>query len=82
MPKEAARIWLKVTGVRVERLQDIEPEEAVREGVKEIFPPLALDEFREIWESTVKKTDIAIYGWEANPWTWVISFERCEKPCE
>lgn len=82
MPKEAARIWLKVTDVRVERLQDIEPEEAVREGTKEIFPPLALDEFREIWESTVKKTDIAIYGWEANPRTWVISFERCEKPCE
>lgn len=80
MPKEAARIWLKVTDVRVERLQDITPEEAVREGAKETFPPLAIDEFRDIWESTIRKTDISQYGWDANPWVWVIEFERCEKP--
>lgn len=80
MPKAAARIWLKVTDVRVERLQDITPEESVREGTKEIFPPLALDEFREIWESTIRKPDTAQYGWPANPWVWVIEFERCEKP--
>lgn len=80
MPKAAARIWLKVTDVRVERLQDITPEEAVREGAKETFPPLALDEFREIWESTIRKPDTAQYGWDANPWIWVIDYERCERP--
>jgi len=82
MPKEAARIWLKVTNVRAERLQDITGDQAVMEGTKEKFPPLAQDEFRSIWDSTIKKTDIDRYGWESNPWVWVIEFERCEKPQE
>ena len=79
MPKEAARIWLKVTNVRVERVQDITGDQAVMEGTKEKFPPLAQDEFRGIWDSTVKKADIDRYGWKGNPWVWVIEFERCEK---
>lgn len=78
MPKEAARIFLKVKGVHMERLQEITPEQAVCEGTKEIFPPLAVDEFRDIWNSTIKKTVIHLYGWEANPWVWVIEFERIE----
>ena len=82
MPKEAARIWLKVTNVRVERLQDITPDDATKEGTKETFPPLARDEFRDIWNSTLKKSDLDRYGWEASPWVWVIEFERCEKPEE
>jgi hypothetical protein len=68
MPKEAARIWLKVTNVRVERVQDITGDQAVMEGTKEKFPPLAQDEFRGIWDSTVKKADIDRYGWKGNPW--------------
>ena len=80
MPKEAARIWLKVTDVRAEQLQEITPENAVKEGTKEIFPPLAVDEFRDIWNSTIKKSDLERYDWNANPWVWVIEFERCEKP--
>lgn len=79
MPKEAARIFLKVTDVGVEQLQDITSEQAVREGTKEQFPPLAVDEFRDIWNSTIKKSDLKLYGWDANPWVWVIEFERCEK---
>jgi len=82
MPKEAARIWLKVTNVHVERLQDITGDQAVMEGTKEKFPPLAQDEFMGIWDSTIKKVDIDRYGWKANPWVWVIEFERCEKPQE
>nr|WP_288830380.1 hypothetical protein [uncultured Clostridium sp.] len=82
MPKEAARTWLNVTNVRVERLQDITGDQAVMEGTKEKFPPLAQDEFMGIWDSTIKKTDIDRYGWESNPWVWVIEFERCEKPQE
>lgn len=80
MPKESARIWLKVKDVRVERLQEMTPDDAVREGTKETFPPLAVDEFRDIWNSTIKKSDLDRYGWDSNPYVWVIEFERCEKP--
>lgn len=80
MPKAAARIFLKVKEVRAERLYDITPVQAVREGTKEEFPLLAIDEFRDIWNSTVKQSDIGVYGWDANPWVWAIEFEMCEKP--
>lgn len=75
MPKEAARIWLKVTDVRVEQLQDIDTEDDrnyVAEGAMDRHS------FIQIWDSTVKDRDK--YGWYANPWVWVIEFERCEKP--
>lgn len=92
MPKEAARIWLKVTNVRVERLQEITVDGCHREGInietsavtdgetlnrKHDF---SLEKFETLWDSTVKKSDIDRYGWDANPWVWVIEFEMCEKP--
>lgn len=92
MPKEAARIWLRVTDVRVERLQEITVDGCHREGInietsavtdgetlnrKHDF---SLEKFETLWDSTVKKSDIDRYGWDANPWVWVIEFERCEKP--
>lgn len=92
MPKEAARIWLKVTDVRVERLQEITVDGCHREGInietsavtdgetlnrKHDF---SLEKFETLWDSTVKKSDLDRYGWDANPWVWVIEFERCEKP--
>ena len=88
MPKEAARIWLKVTDVRVERLQDITEDGAKEEGanfkngknvgLEEKMRRTAIERFAEIWNSTIKKTDIDRYGWDANPWVWVIEFERCK----
>lgn len=98
MPKEAARIWLKVTDVRVERLQEITPKDAENEGVGNLFYEdigyseknygtevdpeygIAKEQFAWLWESTIKKSDINCYGWDANPYVWVIEFERCEKP--
>lgn len=78
MPKEAARIWLKVTDVRVERLQDMTDDDAEAEGCFD-YTSTALG-FFYVWDSTIKKSDIDRYGWDANPWVWVIEFERCEKP--
>ena len=90
MPKEAARIWLKVTNMRVERLQDITEDGAEAEGAIDnrgfIHSPedeydriyTAREHFIGIWDRTIKKSDLDIYGWDANPWVWVIEFERCE----
>ena len=85
MPKEAARIWLNVTDVRVERLQEIASEQISREGVEVEYPHVLNGEekryaFSTLWNSTIKKTDLDRYGWDANPFVWVIEFERCEKP--
>lgn len=85
MPKEAARIWLKVTDVRVEQLQDISGEDLIKEGIdffQSNYVRVAFNEFKNIWNSTIKKSDIDRYGWDASPWVWVIEFERCEKTQE
>lgn len=89
MPKEAARIWLKVTDVGVERLQEITEVGIQKEGV-EVDPKECVGKFdfiselfllfQRLWDSTIKKSDLDGYGWDANPWVWIIEFERCEKP--
>lgn len=108
MPKEAARIWLKVTDVRVERLQDMTEDDVCYEGAENLIyscehidysvvPPepcfntcnackdCIIDHSyqelfgRQIWDSTIKKNDLDRYGWDANPWVWVIEFERIER---
>lgn len=83
MPKEAARIWLKVIDVRVERLQEITEVQAQAEGCNSGLLTgacTARGQFEDLWNSTVKKSDLDRYGWDASPWVWVIEFERCEKP--
>lgn len=89
MPKEAARIFLKVTNVRIANLQDITDEEAKKEGAnfkngknvgwKEKMEKTAIQRFAEIWDKTIKKSELNIYGWSANPWVWVIEFERVKE---
>lgn len=103
MPKEAARIWLKVTDVKVERLQEMKPVDVIKEGA---YPDCwdclntygesgsqccygteeqcsqcdeVMMEWEKLWNSTIKKSDLDCHGWDANPWVWVIEFERCEK---
>lgn len=92
MPKEAARIFLKVTNVRVERLQDITEDDAIAEGIEKFltkygdylfrhylknkFGPSAKHSFQTLWQSINAKK----HPWESNPWVWVYTFERIEKP--
>lgn len=85
MPKEAARIWLKVIEVRVERLRDITETQAQAEGCNSGLLTgvcTARGQFEDLWNSTIKKFDLDRYGWNASPWVWAIEFERCEKPEE
>lgn len=98
MPKEAARIWLKVTNVRVERLIRMSHEAAKQEGIHYCESPDGFTwkvdsdmnccyvtpsgAFEALWNGTVNKDDMDRYGWEANPWVWVIEFEQCKKPEE
>lgn len=121
MPKEAARIFLRVTNVRVERLQEIDGLGAFNEGAVAQMPGACLppkkpesydkwsdtkkhdylrsmatstyiaklefanrliEAFAALWDSTIKPADLSRDGWDANPWVWVIEFERCEKPEE
>lgn len=104
MPKEAARIWLKVKDVRVERLREMKPVDVIKEGA---YPDCwdclntygesgsqccygteeqcsqcdeVMMEWEKLWNSTIKKSDLDRYGLDANPWVWVIEFERCERP--
>lgn len=76
MPKEAARIFLRVTDVKVDKLQCITRDEALREGAN---PACAVIHFGTLWDSHVKVADLPRYGWDANPWVWVISFERISR---
>lgn len=108
MPKAACRIFLKIKSIRVERLQDISPGDAMDEGLEYcnvdmdafeggefvadyknytwrddesyedyFFPSFAnpIDSFRTLWQS-INGTE----SWNANPWVWVVTFKRCEKP--
>lgn len=79
MPREAARIFLRVTDVRVERLQDITEDGSMAEGIQCRKSSWARIEFADLWNSTIKPDDILRYGWEANPWVWVIEFERISR---
>lgn len=71
MPKEAARIFLKVNNVKVEKLQDMTQEDCIKEGCGE----LSEEQFAEFWNSLNAKRG---YGWKVNPWVWVVEFERVE----
>lgn len=104
MPREAARIFLRVADVRVERLQDIADDDCAAEGIcawtkdGKLYKYYLADEegdypackwsecprtpqaaMKRIWDSTIKKADRALYGWDANPWVWVIELERISK---
>ncbi|MEG0471358.1 MAG: hypothetical protein RR588_03395 [Solibacillus sp.] len=91
MPKDAARIFLKVTDVRVERLQNITEEQAQKEGAPFMSTPWVagkgdsyIQGFGYLWDEIYnpkhpvryESDNTVFYGWKANPWVWVIKFER------
>ena len=82
MPKKHARIWLEITDVRIERVQDITEEDAISEGSQIPCDQLPKScrqgclsertQFSRIWDSINGKK----YPWSSNPWVWVIEFKR------
>lgn len=84
MPKKAARIWLEITGIRVERVQDVSERDIDEEGAPftPVFPHLpTLREnrykwFMDLWNKLNAKRG---YPWESNPWVWVIEFKHIER---
>ena len=114
MPREAARIFLRVTDVRAERLCSIDVKGMLLEGLnvslygedveqwrEDILTDFSISnsgrgditrwvgynlaawkDFEMLWNSTIKPAAREKNGWAANPWVWVICFERCEKPDE
>ena len=79
MPRKAARIFLRVTDVRVERLRPISDAACMAEGITCAWNVDLPDAFAEVWDRTIKPADRPFYGWEANPWVWVIEFERISR---
>ena len=73
MPRHRSRITLEITAVRVERVQDIGDEDAEAEGLSWCNAASPRDKFQCLWNSLNAKRG---YGWEANPWVWVIAFKR------
>ena len=69
MPREAARLFLEVTNVRVERLQEISWEDVLAEGVLSSYETYCLG-FVGLWNSINGKK----YPWDSNPWVFVIEF--------
>ncbi|WP_321933421.1 hypothetical protein [Burkholderia cenocepacia] len=87
MPRWASRITLEITGVRAERLQSISESDARDEGVTiadhhmrgysaGAFRPPSIRAFHDLWDSLNAARG---YGWDVNPWVWVVEFRRIER---
>jgi hypothetical protein len=95
MPKDAARIWLRIKDVRVERLQDISEDDALAEGIDNLtWKDMAYPQnFFDYMDPVGPPLCSAFYSFmslwdkingegstDSNPWVWVIEFERIDKP--
>ena len=86
MPRWASRITLEVTGVRIERVQEMSEGDGQREGwnfqgfdLTQRYDPVTMDSARQwfiaVWDSINAKRG---YSWATNPWVWVVEFVRAE----
>jgi hypothetical protein len=96
MPRWASRITLEVVSVRVERLQEISEADAIAEGLISVAGPLQarMWEYSAVAGGQFADPRVAYrclwdelhvargYGWDANPWVWVIEFRRSDKSGE
>lgn len=73
MKREACRLRLVVTDMRVERLQALTLQDAEAEGVGHVMPKSAVEMYAELWDSLNAKRG---FGWATNPWVWVMEFKR------
>lgn len=97
MPKEAARIFLRVTSVRAERVQDITADDVIHEGVKDVDNEIRNQDHTT--HESIRNWNLAWaqyqfrtlwdslnakrgFGWDTNPYVWAIEFERVDKPKE
>lgn len=96
MPRKAARLFLKITTIRLERLQDISDDDCIKEGLEQYtdhhgtgyrlytkiggFSFIPRDSFQTLWDSIngKAKKDRPLCNWDANPWVWVVEFEKIE----
>jgi len=78
MPKHVARIWLEITNVRVERVQDISEPDSQAEGCDAdyVTGQTYRFNFSYLWDSINRERG---YGWEVNPWVWVLEFRKVER---
>ena len=76
MPRRFSRITLEVTGVRVERLQDISRGDAMAEGCP--FQNMAHGDDPRVWYEDLWRDLHGADSWDANPWAWVVEFKRLE----
>lgn len=87
MPKAACRIFLEITGIRVERLQNIIDKDIKSEGIdcpssktrSGGYCPEGCTELRGAWRNLWQSIN-GEESWESNPWVWVISFKKTERP--
>ncbi len=80
MPRWASRITLELVNVRVERVQDITPADAIAEGCpggEHGDRYAAVDQYKQLWQSIYRKNPARC--WESNPWAWGLEFRRIEK---
>ena len=77
MPRHFSRIDLEVTDIRIERLREINTLDIKNEGVEILkswdTPDVIFDKFIELWDGINAKRG---YGWDKNPWVWVVTFKR------
>lgn len=80
MPRNAARLFLEITDIKLQHIQDITIDEITHEGIwihGSLFPK---DTCAERWDGSMSEKKRSKYGWNMNPWVWAFTFRRCEKP--